>query len=110
MPNKSVFKLETIHKVGHLAEDLDALLTAAVRDCKERPEMARPREIKLTIRVTPSKQEADDVVVHSVVTAKSPAREALPYLMQTTINNGLKFAPSSPMDPDHPQRIEDYKP
>lgn len=100
MAAKSVFKLETIHKVGHLAEDFDTLLTQAVRDCKERPAMAKPREIKLTVRVTPSKQEADDVIVQSVVTGKTPAREALPYLMQTTVNDGLKFAPSSPMEPD----------
>jgi hypothetical protein len=97
---KALFKLESIHKIGHLAEDFDALLTQAVRDCKERPAMAKPREIKLTVRVIPSKQSADDVEVHSVVTGKTPAREALPYLMQTTINNGLKFAPNSPMEPD----------
>jgi hypothetical protein len=104
---KSVFKLETIHKVGHLGEDFDALLTAAVRDCKERPAMTKAREIKLTVKVTPHKDDADDVVVQTEVTGKTPARSALPYLMQTTANNGLKFAPSSPMDPDQGELFEE---
>lgn len=107
MGTKSVFKLETIHMVGHLAEDFDAMLTAAVRDCRERPAMTKPREIKLTVKVVPHKDGADDVVVAAAVTGKSPAREALPYLMQTTVNNGLKFAPSSPMDPDQGELFEE---
>jgi hypothetical protein len=45
MTAKTIFKLETIHKVGHLAEDFDGLLTAAVADCKRRPGMQKPRKI-----------------------------------------------------------------
>jgi len=106
MPNKSVFNLETIHKVGHLAEDFDGLLTNAVRDCKERPGMQKAREIKLIVRVTPDKEDPEDVIVQSVVSGKTPAREASPYKMQTTVNNGLKFAPSSPMEPDQGELFE----
>lgn len=106
MASKCVFNLESVHKIGRLAEDFDAALVAAVRDCKERPGLRNPREIKLTVRVIPHPQEPEDCIVHSQVTTKSPARVADAYKMQSTHNHGLKFAPSSPMDPDQGELFE----
>jgi hypothetical protein len=100
MSARTLFKLESLHKVGHLAEDFDGLLAQAVQDCRARPGMQKPREIKVTVKVMPDKEDPDDVIVSSAVSGKSPAREALPYKMQSTQNGGLRFAPSSPMAPD----------
>ena len=94
MANKSVFKLETIHKVGQLAADFDDFIKASVHDCKERPAMAKPREVRLTVRLEPDKNDPADVIVRSQVTSKIPAREASPYKMQTTVNDGLKLRPA----------------
>ena len=107
MAAKALFKLDTLHKVSHLAEDFEALVTEAVRDCKARPGMQKPREIKIVVKITPHKQTPDDVVVQSSIGAKTPTREADPYLMQTTVNNGLKFAPMTPMDPDQGELFEE---
>lgn len=107
MEAKSIFKLQSIYRVGHLAEDFDGLLTAAVRDCKERPGMQKPRDIKLVVRVTPAKDDPDDVIVASHVESKVPARQALPYRMQTTHKDGLMFAPSSPMEPDQGELFDE---
>jgi len=107
MSAKTLFKLESLHKVGHLAEDFDGLLLQAVQDCRARPGMQKPREIKVTVRVMPDKQDPEDVIVTSQVTSKSPAREASPYKMQSTHNGGLKFAPSSPMEPDQGELFDE---
>jgi hypothetical protein len=100
MAGKRGFKLQTIHQIGKLAEDFDALLAAAVADCKSRPGMTKPREITLKVIVTPSTEDERDVVVKSLVGAKTPGRGALPYLMQATAKNELMFNPDSPIDPD----------
>jgi hypothetical protein len=97
---KSVFNLASLHKIDQLRSDFDAQLKAAVADCKARPRMEKPREIKIVLRITPSPADPADVVVHSHVDTKTPSRVVLPYLMQTTVNDGLKFATDSPMQPD----------
>ena len=107
MSAKTFFKLETIYQIGHLADDFDALLAASVHDCKQRPALAKPREVRITVRITPDKSDPADVVVHAGVGAKMPGREALPYLMQSTAQNGLRFAPSSPLEPDQGELFEE---
>jgi len=104
---KSLFKLETLHKVEHLAEDFDAFLAAAVGDCKERPGMQKRRKITIDVDVLPDKEDPQDVVVVATVGSKMPARSALAYKMQSTANNGLKFAPSSPLEPDQGELFDE---
>lgn len=97
---KSVFRLESLHKIDALKEDFDKLLAQAVADCRDRPGLKKAREIKLTIKISPHEQDPDDVVVEQTCTAKVPARAIDRYRMQRTHNDGLKFQPNSPIDPD----------
>ena len=102
-----LFNLASLHKIGTLADDFDAQFAAAVRDCRDRPQMDKAREVVLRIKVVPSPSDKDDVIVTPVTTSKTPAREILPYLMQTNSKGQARFAPSSPMDPNQRELYDD---
>lgn len=97
---KTVFRLESLHKIDALKEDFDRQLKAAVEDCRERPGLKQAREVTVKLKIVPHAQDADDVVVHVQTTSKTPTRAIDPYRMQRTMNDGLKFQPNSPIDPD----------
>ena len=97
---KSVYNLAGAYKIDDLREEFDQRMADAVADCKARPAVSKAREVMLVIKIFPAPQEPDDVLVDHAVKSKVPIREIDRYRMQSTINNGLKFQPNSPMEPD----------
>jgi len=84
MAAKTFFnKLQTIHRLGHLAEDFDSLLAAAVRDCQQRPAMTKAREVRISVRITPDQTDPADVIVQAAVGAKMPGRSAQIMIRRT---------------------------
>ena len=98
--SKAVFTLKTLHRLQRLESGFNESLTAAVDDCKRRPGLKKAREITIKVKVLPDESEPEDCVVVTTLSSKFPNRLIDPYKMQSTKNNGLKFEPSSPMNPD----------
>ena len=85
-------KLETLHHLSdELCSDFEQQLAAAVADCRARPALKKPREIKITLRVKPHPQDADDVMITPITTAKTPAREGDPIRARRSVRNQLQF-------------------
>lgn len=57
--------------------------------------------------MTPYPGDPDDVVVDTTLQSKGPARVIPAYRMQSTANNGLKFQPGSPLEPDQGDLFDD---
>jgi len=104
---KSIYNLAGAYKIDILREEFDRRMADAVADCKTRPGLNKCREVSLTIKIWPAPQEPDDVLVDHAVKSKIPIREIDRYRMQTTVNNGLKFQPNSPVDPDQESLFDD---
>ena len=100
MASKSVYNLAGAQKIASLQEEFDKRVAAAVEDCRQRPGIKKAREVTLTVKLTPHPQDADDVFVDHEVKAKLPIKRIDTYRMQATNNNGLKFQPNSPEQPD----------
>ena len=97
---KSVYDLAGAQKIDALREEFNRRMSDAVADCKSRPGVKQPRVVTLIVKVTPHPQEPDDVLVDHEVKAKTPTKHIDRYRMQATANNGLKFQPNSPEEPD----------
>lgn len=76
---------------GDLAEDFSQQLEAAVADCKQRPSLAKRREVKLTLTIYPDPNDPDDVLIEPVTTRKTPARTIQPVRARRTARNQLQF-------------------
>lgn len=88
---------------GELAQNFDALLAAAVRDCVERPTVEKKRTVSIVINVTPVRDSdgtCSDVVLDVQTPAKTPAKQLQPHVMRATVSGGLRYAPDSPTNPD----------
>lgn len=101
------FSLKTLRKVGASQEQFDSLLRALSLDCLNRPGITKHRELKITLKLTPDKNDPDNVVVETVMSSKMPSRAADIYKMTTSVNGELRFQPSSPMDPHQGELFED---
>ena len=93
------FTLKTLYKVGASEEQFNSLLKALTVDCLSRPGITKFRELKIQLKLTPDKNDPDNVVVETIMTSKMPSRAADIYKMTTSVNGELRFQPSSPMDP-----------
>lgn len=95
MKNLQLFTMKNLHLIGGLADDFDAQLKTAVRDCRERPGMKKPREITIRLRCCPH-ENGDDVLVEVTTGNKMPTKVAETYRMMATAQDGLKFNPDNP--------------
>jgi hypothetical protein len=92
MSQTAVLTLETLHYLSEgLRADFDQQLAAAVADCKIRPAINKPREIKLLLRIKPHPQDADDVLIEPVTTTKTPARAVDPIRARRSAKGQLQF-------------------
>ena len=99
MPRMQEFVLKTLCKIDKLNEPFNDLLKLATRDCLERREESKAREIVLKIRLTPDPNNQDDVIMVASVKGKCPDRLVQAYRMTTSSKGDLRFRPNSPMDP-----------
>jgi hypothetical protein len=74
-----------------LAEDFAQQVSRAVEDCRQRPSLAKKREVHLRLIITPHPDDADDVLIHPVTTSKTPARQTDPVRARRTRLNQLQF-------------------
>jgi hypothetical protein len=71
----AILTLQTLHLLSEdLQRDFDQQLAAAVADCKARPAIDKPREIKLQLRIKPHLSDPEDVLIEPVTTTKTPSR------------------------------------
>ena len=88
----ATLKLSTLHNLSAaLAKDFDEQLAAAVADCKARPAISKPREVKITLRVKPHLDDVDDVLIEPITTTKTPARQLDPIRARRSVRNQLQF-------------------
>lgn len=84
--------LETIHHLSpDLAEDFRQQLDYAVADCRQRPALAKAREVTIKLAITPHPQDPDDVLIEPVTTRKTPARVIGPIRGRRGRNDQLLF-------------------
>jgi len=84
--------LRSLHLLSDsLAEDFREQLEAAVLDCKQRPALAKKREITIRLSVLPDPEDPDDVLIKPVTTRRTPAREIQPIRARRTSRNQLQF-------------------
>ncbi len=74
-----------------LANDFDEQLQAAVLDCKQRPSLAKKREITIKLTITPHPEDPDDVSIQPVTTRKTPARTIEVVRARRSKRNQLQF-------------------
>ena len=74
-----------------LKEDFRQHLEACVADCKQRPSLAKKREVNLKLTVLPHPEDPDDVLVEAVTTRKTPARQIDRMRARRTARNQLQF-------------------
>jgi hypothetical protein len=85
--------LETLHLLSpDLGEDFKQQLTFAVADCRQRPSLAKKREVHLRLEITPHPQDPDDVVIQPITTRKTPARMIEPIRGRRSRNDQLQFS------------------
>ena len=84
--------LKTLHVLSPgLADDFQQQLEAAVQDCKQRPSLAKPREVNVKLTITPHPEDPDDVSIQPVTTSKTPARKIDVIRARRTPKNQLQF-------------------
>jgi len=84
--------LKTLHVLSPgLADDFQQQLESAVMDCKQRPSLAKKREVTLKLTITPHPEDPDDVNIQPVTTRKTPAREIDVIRARRTPKNQLQF-------------------
>lgn len=84
--------LETIHLLGpELAEDFRQQLDLAIADCRQRPALAKKREVHLRLEITPHPQDLDDVLIQPITTRKTPARIIQPVRGRRGRQDQLQF-------------------
>lgn len=84
--------LDTLHLLSpDLAQDFREQLEAAVMDCRQRPSLAKKREINIRLTITPNPNDPDDVDINPVTTRKTPARELATIRARRTPKNQLQF-------------------
>lgn len=84
--------LETLHKLSPgLATDFAEQLESAVADCRQRPSLAKDREVTIKLKVKPHPEDPDDVIIEPVTTRKTPARIIEPIRARRTHKNQLQF-------------------
>lgn len=67
--------LDTIHLLSDdLAEDFRQQLEFAIADCRQRPALAKKREVHIRLEITPHPQDPDDVLIQPITTRKTPSR------------------------------------
>lgn len=90
--NTSELSLKSLHLLSpSLADDFRDQLEAAVKDCQQRPALAKKREVSVKLAITPDPEDADDVLIFPVTTSKRPAREIQPIRARRTPKNQLQF-------------------
>lgn len=83
--------LQSLHQLSEdLAEDFSQQLEAAVADCKQRPSLAKKREVKLTLTIYPDPNDPDDVLIEPVTTRRTPARTIQAVRARRTARNQLQ--------------------
>lgn len=90
---------------GQLSQDFNTQLSAAVKDCVDRPSIKNKREVKIVVTIEPHLNvdgTCDDVYVHVEVAGKTPAKSVPDYRMTATAKGGLKYEPLSPGNPNQP--------
>lgn len=84
--------LETLHRLSPgLATDFSEQLESAVEDCRQRPSLAKPREVNIKLTIKPHPEDPDDVLIEPVTTRKTPARNIEPIRARRTHKNQLQF-------------------
>jgi hypothetical protein len=84
--------LATLHLLApDLADDFREQLEAAVIDCRQRPSLAKKREVTIRLTITPNENDPDDVDIEPVTTRKTPARELAIIRARRTPKNQLQF-------------------
>lgn len=92
MSQTATLTLETLHKLSPgLASDFIDQLEAACADCRQRPALAKPREVTIKLTITPHPEDPDDVLIEPVTTRKTPARRIEPIRARRTHKNQLQF-------------------
>lgn len=84
--------LKSLHLLSPgLAADFDEQLQAAVLDCKQRPSLAKKREITIKLSILPHPEDPDDVAIQPVTTRKTPARTIEIVRARRSKRNQLQF-------------------
>jgi len=99
MAKQELFTLKSLAKIAGLESDFDATLQTMVRDCRDRPGLRQKRKMALLLEFAPE-EKGEDVIVTIQTKNSLPTRTAERYKMMATVNNGLKFSPMSPLDPE----------
>lgn len=88
----STLLLETLHLFSPaLAEDFKQQTEAAIADCRQRPALAKKREVHVRLYFLPCPEDVDDVLITPVTTRKTPAREIQPIRCRRTNKNQIQF-------------------
>lgn len=92
-------ELSTLHHLSAgLEADFKQQLEAAVADCRQRPALAKKREITLKLSIYPHPEDPDDVIIEPVTTRKMPARYVEPVRGRRGRNDQLVFDFLAPED------------
>lgn len=88
----SELTLETIHYLSpDLEEDFRQQLEFAVADCRQRPSLAKKREVHIKLEITPHPQDPDDVIIQPITQRKTPCRIIEPIRGRRGRKDQLQF-------------------
>lgn len=74
-----------------LEADFKQQLESAVADCRQRPSLAKKREVHVKLEITPHPQEPDDVIIQPITTRKTPSRVIDPIRGRRSRKDQLQF-------------------
>ncbi len=84
--------LSSLHQMfPELAEDFSSQLNAAVKDCRERSHVEKPRVVLLKLKITPNKKDGADVDISPVLSQTVPVSEFEPVTGRTGVKNQILF-------------------
>jgi hypothetical protein len=84
--------LSTLHQLSpELADDFAQQIEAATADCRQRPSLAKKREVSIKLTIIPHPEDPDDVLIAPITTRKTPARHIQPIRARRTPKNQLQF-------------------
>lgn len=98
----TTFEIESLDQVddGSVALALNQALRAAFMDCKDRPELKKPRNVNLVVSMKPEMERGDLRFVRVGFEIKKAFPSQGVEVMMKPADNSLEFNPAAPENPN----------
>ena len=85
-------ELSSLHEMfPELAEDFANQMSDAVKDCRDRSHVKKPRVVLMKLKVTPNNKDGADVDIEPVLSRSIPVSEFEPVVGRAGARNQIVF-------------------